>query len=1196
MAKIDVVQTSFVGGEFAPSLFGRTDIAQYSNACAIVENFLIRPYGPLISTPGTEYINACKTGGSTSVARLIHFVFSRTDSFIIEMGVGYFRFYNNGAVVVSPGTTPYEISHTYTASELDEVQYAQVNDVIYLTHKSHPPAKLTRLSSTNWTLTNLSFTGGPFTPDNVIYSGGTTNILSSATITPSATSGSITLSASANIFIASSSTLGHINTYWKVNSTITDSTTGLSVQGFVQITAITNPSTATATVIKTLKSTAATTTWAQGSWSDVLGWPARVTFHEQSLCLARTNFQPLNVWKSQPFTYENFAVNAGGDDDAIDVQLASTESNEIKWLVSGDSLIAGSYGGDFIIGTGDGSPLTPSNVKATKQSSWGSEPVPPKRIGNYFYYIQRFARKLRELFYFWDLNSYKSLDKTILSPHIAGTGFKEFCYQQNPDNIIWAVCSDGTLATLTREIDQEVQGWSRQTTDGSYESIASIPSQDNPHDEVWVIVKRNINGSDVRYIERFKSQIVPDKQSNCFYVHSGLSYDAFYATSAPTATSMSFTYPNSTTRLLLHADESPLIDSAQSNSISSLNNAQLSTSTKKFGAGSLYLPNVLGVDSYTKLLLHMDNNVTDYSSSAKTVTNSSVVFSSSIKKFGGYSAVFNGVFSYLTVADSADWNLGTGDFTFDFWVRYQSLSGLQGIYSQYIDADNYLIIYKTTGQGLTLVLRSSGVNYTISSLSPVFDSTEIFYHVAIVRNGTSGKIYINGSSVGVTNTLLGTSIPDFAAPIFIGAESAFGGYLNGYLDEFRISKGIARWTANFTPPEYAYTDLFDYVSVPDSNDWSFGTGDFTIDTWVSFNNLTELQYIAGQYADADNYWYIAKDTNSNGNKLKYFARSGAATKANYTMTSTWSSVAINTFYHMAVIRSSSTLLIAINGTSQALTATTPISTNDVGNVSAPLIIGQQNSSGGLNGYIDEFRVVKGTPIWTGSFTVPTSEHTLSGTVALVTSSSAYFSAGNVGKRIRATDSAGVVVGEMTITGYTSSTIVVGTITQDMDSFSYASGRWGISASSISGLNHLEGEIVSVLADGIRDTPNKTVSNGTITLSSDYFYVSAGKPYTQIFKSLPQEAGSQRGTAQGKLQRINQIGIKVNNSYDGFQIGPDEDSLDTLTQSSPSLYTGTIANVLFRGGYEYGATVLLENPDPLPIELLALIVTLDTQDK
>ncbi len=161
--------------------------------------------------------------------------------------------------------------------------------------------------------------------------------------------------------------MGHIDTYWKIGGTRTDSTTGLEVQGYVKISAITNPSTATATVVQTLSTASATTVWAQGSWSDVLGWPARTTFHQQKLFLARTTFEPQNVWGSKPFDYPNFAVDGGADGDAINIELASNEANEILWLAPGDALLAGTYGGEFTINSGDGSPLTPSNTNVSKE-------------------------------------------------------------------------------------------------------------------------------------------------------------------------------------------------------------------------------------------------------------------------------------------------------------------------------------------------------------------------------------------------------------------------------------------------------------------------------------------------------------------------------------------------------------------------------------------------------------------------------------------------------------------------------------------------------------------------------------------------------------------------------------------------------------------------------------------------------------
>jgi hypothetical protein len=92
--KIDTIQTAFVGGEFGPSLKGRTDLIQYGQAAAIMQNFLVRPFGSMLSTPGLEFINQCVTGGSTTITgvRLIPFIFSVTDCYMIEMGVGVFPF------------------------------------------------------------------------------------------------------------------------------------------------------------------------------------------------------------------------------------------------------------------------------------------------------------------------------------------------------------------------------------------------------------------------------------------------------------------------------------------------------------------------------------------------------------------------------------------------------------------------------------------------------------------------------------------------------------------------------------------------------------------------------------------------------------------------------------------------------------------------------------------------------------------------------------------------------------------------------------------------------------------------------------------------------------------------------------------------------------------------------------------------
>ncbi len=524
MSKVDVIKTSFAGGQFGASLLGRTDVAQYENACAEVENMLVRPYGSAISTPGTRYIAECKLSeaGSDSTVRLIPFVFNRADAYVIEMGELYFRFYTDrGQVLSGTGSTVYELAHSYAEADIEDVHYTQLNDLIWMTHEDYKPQLLTRSAADSWTIADFDFLGGPFLDDNT----------SDITITPSATAGTITITLSATSstikFVPSSSStnLGHIGSYWKVGGIVTTSTTAL--QGYVEITTCSSSTVATGTVKSTLSSTAATKVWAEGAWSYVRGWPARVTFHDGRLWFARTDHEPQGIWGSHLYVYDDFSLNEQDDDEGINIKLFSNESNEIQWLASGKNLIAGTYGGNFVISGSGNDVVTPTNIMANQEVTWGAESIQPKRIGNFFYYIQRFKQKIREFFYVWDNDAYKAMDKTIFCPEITEDGVKEMAYQEVPDTILWCVTSNGTIATLTREVDHEVQGWAKQTTDGYYESVCSIPSQSYKHDEVWVVVKRTINGSTKRYIEVFENIEVPDRQDKCLYLHSALEYDAY---------------------------------------------------------------------------------------------------------------------------------------------------------------------------------------------------------------------------------------------------------------------------------------------------------------------------------------------------------------------------------------------------------------------------------------------------------------------------------------------------------------------------------------------------------------------------------------------------------------------------------------------------------------------------------------------
>lgn len=169
----------------------------------------------------------------------------------------------------------------------------------------------------------------------------------------------------------------------------------------------------------------------------------------------------------------------------------------------------------------------------------------------------------------------------------------------------------------------------------------------------------------------------------------------------------------------------------------------------------------------------------------------------------------------------------------------------------------------------------------------------------------------------------------------------------------------------------------DSVSVPDHADYNFGTGNFTFDLQLRINTDQDCVLI-GQYEDANNYWYLKYDQVNS--KLIFKHVDGGTTRADYDFT--WNP-STGTWYHIEVARSTTSLYIFIDGTSQTLTANTAIASNDLGDIAGTLVIGQQNSADYVDGWIDEVRVCKGVARHTANFTAPTEAYVTDGIIDLL---------------------------------------------------------------------------------------------------------------------------------------------------------------------------------------------------------------------
>jgi hypothetical protein len=282
-------------------------------------------------------------------------------------------------------------------------------------------------------------------------------------------------------------------------------------RGLVRITQVISASIASAEVLIELDASipAQANAWSLEKivWNVYDGYPSSVSLHEQRLVAAGSPSYPQTVWGSRIGEYLNFELGIA-DDSGMAFTISSDRIDPISHISQNRALIALTYGGEFTLTGGVEKPITPTNIQVKNQSVYGSNRVRPIRIGNELFFMQRAGRKLRSLAYRFDTDAYSAPDLSILSEHITQSGIVDMVYQQENESVLWFVRADGQLISLTIDRDQDVIAWARHTTQGFFESVAVIPNASG--EEVWVVVRRTLNGNVVRHIELLSSETNTD--------------------------------------------------------------------------------------------------------------------------------------------------------------------------------------------------------------------------------------------------------------------------------------------------------------------------------------------------------------------------------------------------------------------------------------------------------------------------------------------------------------------------------------------------------------------------------------------------------------------------------------------------------------------------------------------------------------
>jgi len=420
------IQSNFTAGEIGPEFLGRVELEKYFYGVATLENMIVKPSGGLFKRGGFHYITDVKDATKNTV--LINFIFRDTYSYILEFGDLYIRVYINHEQVQS-GATAYEIITTYTTDEVKDLRFSQDSDTLYITHKDHPPATLTRIAHDNWTLADIVFT-----------------------------------------FDA-----GH--------------------------------------------------EWTAGDYPS-LNW-----FYEQRHFFTATPTVPNGLWASQSVDYTNMQLGTGQDNEGIEIIVKS--AYKFLWGIAGDEITLGGSNAEFKLSANAlNEPITPSNIRPSSQTKYGSTFTPCAQIDNSILFIQKGGRKLRRLALSPESsgsysNVYTAPDLTLLNSTVTKNGIVGIESMTSPESIIWAIREDGILVGLTYEPEHKIYGWHRHNIGGTDAKIKNIAVASAPSgervDDLWAIIEHTINGSTTQYLAYMDEGLSDEKDiEDSFFLDAGI--------------------------------------------------------------------------------------------------------------------------------------------------------------------------------------------------------------------------------------------------------------------------------------------------------------------------------------------------------------------------------------------------------------------------------------------------------------------------------------------------------------------------------------------------------------------------------------------------------------------------------------------------------------------------------------------------
>jgi hypothetical protein len=504
MARFVSIQTNFSTGELDPLLRARVDLGAYANALEEATNVVCQPQGGIRRRPGTKYISALPNSGSESAAngvRLVEFEFSTDDSYMLCFTHNRMYVFKNEALVtnINGSGNPYLDTSAVglTGARLAKVCWTQSADTLIVVHPDIAPIKIVRGGTdATWTAGAITFDSKP----KYAFTLSATN--PAGTLTPSAVSGKVTLTASTGTPFSSGSVGQYINA---------------SPQGRAKIVKYTSPTVVDAiTEFPFFNTTAiATGSWEIESgyedvWSSGRGWPRSVTFHEGRLYFGGSKSRPSTLWGSKVGLFFDFEATEGLDDDAVEATLDTNTYNAVVDIISGRDLQIFTTGGEFYVPQNGLDPITPTNFFVKTASRNGiKEGIRIQQLESGTLFVQRQGKSLNEFAYTDTQATYVTAKISLLAGHLLKNptrlALRRSVATDENDLLLMTNADDGSMAVFSLLRAQNVIAPSEWTTvDGQFVDVGV------DIDTIYAVVKRNVNGANVYYVEYFTENSLTD--------------------------------------------------------------------------------------------------------------------------------------------------------------------------------------------------------------------------------------------------------------------------------------------------------------------------------------------------------------------------------------------------------------------------------------------------------------------------------------------------------------------------------------------------------------------------------------------------------------------------------------------------------------------------------------------------------------